>query len=585
MKSILKKSSILVAAAVLIVSAYFIAGILIYANNQYNEINTEDMEEAVSALRRFTPTGVFTDTDAAAEWISRVDTSGPYRITLISRSGQVIFDTEADSAIMENHLDRLEFQTAIREGTGTARRRSATLGQYYLYAAAALYDSAGEFTGVLRLSRLIPGFFTRLLSAILPFLTFGFLLILGTCIGLYYFSRYQSMWVEAKLNAELKKKTAELHKKAEEAEAESRHREVILNSMFDGVITLDSHLNIIHANPRLCSLFGVDKEENVRGISLLEFSHSAELEEAAQMVLSTGRPCEFTLKRCISGLQQFFQVFAAPLDVNPLKTPPEEAEWPVTDSGEPIFYKKSQGLVMVLGDISRLVKLEQVRKDFAANVSHELRTPIQVIQGFAENILNTQPYDQKQVYHFAEIIRKNARSMDNLTNDLLTLVSLESADVERPPLEDVILDSVITEAVDMAAVAAKNKNITIDVSCPPKLHVQLYSSLFVQALINLMDNSVKYSGKGSSIHVRAFQKSGQLVIEVKDKGIGIPAEHIDRIFERFYRVDRCRSREAGGTGLGLSIVRHIALLHRGTVEAESHAGEGSTFRLKLPLNK
>jgi len=581
MKSILKKSFIIVAAAVLVVSAYFIAGMLIYANNQYNEINTENMEEMVSALRRFTPPDVFVNIDATVEWISHMGIAGPYRITLINRNGRVIIDTETDSAVMENHLNRPEFQTAIRDSIGTARRRSATLGQYYLYAAAALYDSNGEFAGVLRLSRLIPGFFTRLLGAILPFLIFGFLIIMGACIGLYYFSRYQSILVEAKLNAELEKKTAELHKKAEQAESESRHREVILNSMFDGVITLDRNLNIIHANPRLCSLFGVDKEKDVRGISLLEFSHSTELEEAAQMVLSTGRPHEFTLKRCTSGLQQCFQVFAAPLDVNSIKTPE-------TDSGESIFYTKShgensRGLVMVLCDISRLVKLEQVRKDFAANVSHELRTPIQVIQGFAENILNTQPYDQKQVYHFAEIIRKNALSMDNLTNDLLTLVSLESADVERPPLEKVTLDSVITEAVDMAAVAAKKKNITIDVSCPPKLHVQLYSSLFIQALINLLDNSIKYSGKGSSIKVRAFQKAKQLVIEVKDNGIGIPAEHIDRIFERFYRVDRCRSREAGGTGLGLSIVRHIALLHHGTVEAESHAGEGSTFRLKLPL--
>jgi len=569
MKSVLKKSSIIVAAVVLVVSAYFIAGALIYANNQYNEINTENMEEAVMALRRFTPPDVFTDKDAANEWISRVDISGPYRVTLISRSGQVMFDTEADSAVMENHLNRVEFQTAIQEGVGTARRRSATLGQYYFYAAAALRDSAGEFTGVLRLSRLIPGFFTRLLGAILPFLIFGFLIILGTCAGLYYFSRYQSILVEAQLNAELKNKTAELRKKAEEAESENRHREVILNSMFDGVITLDGNLNIIHANQRLCSLLGVDREKDARGVSLLEFSHSTELEEAAQMVLSTGRPHEFTFKRCISGLQQCFQVFAAPLDVSSLKTPETD--------------KRSPGLVMVLGDISRLVKLEQVRKDFAANVSHELRTPIQVIQGFAENILNTQPYDQKQVYHFAEIIRKNAQSMDNLTNDLLTLVSLESADAERPPLEETTLDSLITEAVEMAAVAAKNKNITIDVSCPPKLNARLYGSLFIQALINLLDNGIKYSGEGSSIQVRVFQKAEQLIIEVKDGGIGIPAEHIDRVFERFYRVDRCRSREAGGTGLGLSIVRHIALLHHGTVEAESHAGEGSIFRLKLPL--
>jgi two-component system phosphate regulon sensor histidine kinase PhoR len=562
MKSFLKRSFIFVAGAVLIVSAYFIIGVLVFANNQYYEINTENIKEAVIAFKRFVPAEIFTDKNAALEWASLADFSGSYRITLINRNGQVIFDTEADSVLMENHLDRFEFQSAISEGIGTARRRSATMGEHYLYAAVAIEDSSGRFTGVFRLSRSIPGFFARLLSTAFPFLVFGFLIILGTCIGLYYFSQRQSLLAEAKLNFELKNKTAELNLKADEAEAESRHHEVVLNSMFDGVITLDNNLNIIHANSRLCSLFGIDKDEDVRGISLLEFSHSADLDEAAQVVLSTGRPFEFTLKRYISGLQQCFQVFAAPLDMASLQKPP--------------------GIVMVLGDISRLVKLEQIRKDFAANVSHELRTPIQVIQGFAENILDSSLDDQEQIYHFARIIRKNAQSMDNITKDLLTLVSLESGDTTRPPLEETLLDSVINEAIEIVAVEAKNKEITIDVSCPSNLNVQLYGSLFIQALINLLDNSIKYSGNGSSIKINVFKEKEQLIVEVKDNGIGIPAEHLDRIFERFYRVDRSRSREAGGTGLGLSIVRHIAMLHRGTVEAESHAGEGSTFRLKLP---
>jgi two-component system phosphate regulon sensor histidine kinase PhoR len=562
MKSILKRSYAFVAGAALIVSAYFIVGVLIFANNQYYEINTENMKEAAKAIKSFTPAEIFTDKNAAAEGVSLANISSSYRITFISRNGQVIFDTEADSAVMENHLDRIEFQTAISEGIGTARRRSATLGQYYLYAAVAIQDSSGRFIGVLRLSRLIPGFFSRLLSTTFPFLILGFLIIIATYIALYYFSRRQSLSIEAKLNSDLNEKTNELNTKAEEAETESRHREVILNSMFDGVITLDSSLNIIFANLKLCSLFGFDRGKDIRGVSLLEFSRSAELEEAARIVLSTGKPYEFTLKRYISGSQQCFQVFAAPMDTGLPQKPP--------------------GIVMVLGDISRLVKLEQVRKDCAANVSHELRTPIQVIQGFAENILDSSLDDLKQIYHFAEIIKKNAQSMDNITRDLLTLVSLESGNTERPPFEDVALDSVIGEALDSVSVAAKNKNITIDVFCPPNLNVQLYSSLFIQALFNLIDNAIKYSGNGSSIQVRAFQENDQIVIEVKDNGIGIPPEHLERIFERFYRVDRSRSREAGGTGLGLSIVRHIALLHRGTVEAESHAGEGSVFRLRLP---
>jgi two-component system phosphate regulon sensor histidine kinase PhoR len=559
MKAILKKNYVFVAAAIFIVSAYFITGVLIYTNKQYNAINIESMEESVNIIKRFTPPEVFTDNDAAERWISHLDTSGKYRITLISRNGQVIFDTEADTANIENHLDRPEFQATVRNGTGFSIRRSATLGKYYIYTAAAINDSDGRFTGVLRLSNLIPGFFTRLLSTTLPFLALGFLIIMGICLSLYHFTRYQSNLVQLKLNVELEKKTAELKQIIEKAETENLHREVILDSMFDGVLTLDNKLNIIHANQRLCSLF--DQNREYRNMSLVEFSHSAELEKAANIVLSTGRPYEFTFKRYNGKLQQF-QGFAAPLNAGP-RTPP--------------------GIIMVLGDISRLVKLEQIRKDFAANVSHELRTPIQVIQGFSENILNSQPDEYEQILHFAEIIKKNARAMDNLTSDLLTLVSLENPDAERPPLEEAAMDNIISEAVDIVAVAAKEKNISISVSCPPDFKVQAYSSLLVQAIVNLLDNSIKYSGKDSPITVLAFKEREQLIIEVKDKGIGIPAEHIDRIFERFYRADRSRSREAGGTGLGLSIVRHIALLHRGIVEAESHTGEGSTFRLKLPL--
>jgi two-component system phosphate regulon sensor histidine kinase PhoR len=558
MKNILKKNYVFVAAAILIVSAYFITGVLIYANKQYNAINKENMEEAVNIIKRFTPPEVFTDNDAAAQWISRLDISGKYRITLISRNGQVIFDTEADSANIENHLDRPEFQEAVKDGVGNAIRRSATLGKYYLYTAASINDSSGRFTGILRLSRLIPGFFTRLLSATLPFLALGFLIIMGICLSLYHFTRYQSHLVQVNLNAELEKKTAELKQLIEKAETESRHREVILNSMFDGVLTLDSKLNIIHANQKLCSLF--DQNREYRNMSLIEFSHSAELEKAANIVLSTGQPYEFTFKRYNGKIQQF-QGLAAPLN---------------TDANTP------SGIIMVLGDISRLVRLEQIRKDFAANVSHELRTPIQVIQGFAENILNSHTDELEQIFHFAEIIRKNAKAMENLTSDLLTLVSLENPDAERPPLEEANVGNIIKEAIGMVAVAAKEKNISISVSCPPDFKVQAYSSLLVQAIVNLLDNSIKYSGKDSLITVLAYNQ-GELIIEVKDKGIGIPAEHIDRIFERFYRADRGRSREAGGTGLGLSIVRHIALLHRGKVEAESHTGEGSTFRLKLPL--
>jgi len=397
------------------------------------------------------------------------------------------------------------------------------------------------------------------LSAALPFLAAGILIIIGTCAGLYYFSRRVSVLIEAKLNAELDAKTQELQMSSAEAETESRRRDAILNSMFDGVIALDSSLNIILVNPRICLLFGHAPEKKVRNMSLLEFSHSAELDEAAQTVITQNQPCELNLKRFVSGNEQHFQVYAAPLQTLP------------------------PGVVMVLRDISRLVKLEQIRTDFVANVSHELRTPIQVIQGFSETILDSPPSDTEQLRYFAGIIKRNAQSMESITTDLLTLVSFEDETTARPPLEKAALTPLFAEASDAVLFSARNKNIDITTDCPPGLCAFVHRSLFVQALVNLMDNAIKYSGNNSRIFVSAFQDKDTLLVEVKDKGIGIPAEHKDRIFERFYRVDRARSREAGGTGLGLSIVRHIALLHRGTIEVDSHAGEGSVFRLRLPL--
>jgi signal transduction histidine kinase len=224
-----------------------------------------------------------------------------------------------------------------------------------------------------------------------------------------------------------------------------------------------------------------------------------------------------------------------------------------------------------------------VRKDFAANVSHELRTPIQLVKGFSENLLESLPDDPDEIRHCVEIIHKNAQGMENLTNDLLTLVSLEDEGNPRPRMEETDVSALLEEAAAAVRFQSKKKDITIDIQCPAGLTAQLYGSFIIQAVINLLDNAVKYSSAGSRAEARAFASGEELIIEVRDQGIGIPAEHLERIFERFYRVDRARSREAGGTGLGLSIVRHIALIHQGRVEVESHGGEGSLFRIVMPL--
>ena len=575
MKTTLIRKPAFVTAAVLIVSAYFITGLLLYSSAQYNEVNINNLKESLVTLGRLTPPAVFSNSGEAAEWSSQFgkntgsqfDTS--YRITLIRRNGQVAFDTGADTAAMEDHLARPEFQDAVRGGIGAARRKSATMGVDYIYAAIGIRDSDSRIAGVLRLSRPVPGFFSRLAGSAFPFLAGGFLLILASLAGLYLLFRNVLNSMEVSQAAELREKLLLLEDQSQINEGTSRQLRAVLSSMFDGVMVLDSGLYIILANPRLCVLFGFNGDQNdLKGKPLLELCRSAELEENVRNVLETGQPAEFNLTRYATGGEQHLRVYAVPM--------------------KPGFGQNGPDLLVVLGDIGRLVKLEQVRKDFADNVSHELRTPIQVIKGFTENILDSSLDDKEQIRHFAGIIYRNAQLMENLTHDLLTLVSLEDDNGPRILMEETLLAPLISEAVSMVEITAKKKNITIECTCPEDLKVKVYGPYIIQALVNLLDNGVKYSNADSRVKVKAYTEAEYLFIEVKDKGKGIPAEHLGRIFERFYRLDRARSRETGkeaekGTGLGLAIVRHIAMLHHGNVDVESHAGEGSTFKLSLPI--
>jgi two-component system phosphate regulon sensor histidine kinase PhoR len=328
--------------------------------------------------------------------------------------------------------------------------------------------------------------------------------------------------------------------------------------MSEAVFAMDEKLMLHMVNRQARVLFGIDGD--VGSLSLLEATRSTELEEAAKSVLAGDTPDELEVLCHTAAVQRRFRVFASSLN------PPAPS-----------------GVVMVLGDVTRLHKLEQVRKDFAANVSHELRTPIQVIKGFAETLLDSPLDNREQIRHVIEIIEKNSRNMENLTNDLLSLVSLEDKESARPDMEETDIGQLFEEAADSVKFRAKEKKIAIGIRCPPGISAVLNGTLIVQALVNLLDNAVKYSPPSSKVFAEAERADGGLVISVRDQGIGISTEHLDRIFERFYRVDRSRSQDPGGTGLGLAIVRHIALLHRGRVEVESHAGEGSVFKIKIPV--
>jgi two-component system phosphate regulon sensor histidine kinase PhoR len=518
----------------------------------------------------------------------------------------VIADSRLNPGELENHGERPEVRKALGGTEGKARRTSASLGTELLYVALPVfYPAPGDrVSGVFRLSEEAPNFRSRISSAALPFLGLGgvlfslalFLVFLFSRSLSRSFTRLEEMALSVNspetfrklinsprlmsdteecitLEKALKDMASELNLRIENARREGRRLEAILNGMSEGVLAVDTKGKLRLVNRRGRELFGLGEETKAGDLCLLEAVHSAELEEAAGEVLSGRGPLEREITWCCDGFQRRFQVFAAPFGLDSGGEEPGASELSQNREGG--------GVVLVLNDITRLHRLEQVRKDFAANVSHELRTPIQIVKGFAETLLDSPLKDREQIRRCVGLIEKNARTMENLTNDLLSLVSLEDESGPRPEMQETDIEALLEEAVQPVKKAADEKKISIGVSCPPALSARLNGPLIVQALINLLDNGIKYSPPHSKLFLEARTGQGELLFTVRDQGVGIPPEHLDRIFERFYRVDRSRSHDPGGTGLGLAIVRHIALLHQGAVEVESHAGEGSVFRIRI----
>ncbi len=243
------------------------------------------------------------------------------------------------------------------------------------------------------------------------------------------------------------------------------------------------------------------------------------------------------------------------------------------------------GALLVLNDVTRMRRLENLRRDFVANVSHELRTPITSIKGFVETLLHDPPADGKSADRFLGIISRQADRLQAIIDDLLALSRLEQdggpASLRR---EDIRVVDVLLDAVNVCTAKAGGESPTVDIACAPDVHVAGNPALLEQAVANLVDNALKYSGADEPVTVVARHEGDRVTIAVTDRGRGIGVEHLPRLFERFYRVDRARSRKLGGTGLGLAIVKHIAQAHGGEATVTSTLGKGSTFTIALPAD-
>ena len=330
--------------------------------------------------------------------------------------------------------------------------------------------------------------------------------------------------------------------------------------MNEGVLAIDMEQTVIGLNGAAARLLGVEADK-ARGRSILEVVRNPELAHFVEAALAAESGLEGDLV-LHSGDDIYLQLKGAPLRGH------EE---------------RKIGIVIVLNDVTRLRRLETVRREFVSNASHELRTPITSIRGFAETLVESAADDPEAARRFAGIIATHARRLETLVEDMLTLSRLEYlSERETLPLERTPLAGVLAAAAAQCESRAADHGIRLSVSCPPELKALLSSSLMEQAVVNLLDNAIKYSEDGNEVSVTAEAAGERIVIRVRDRGCGIEKKHLPRLFERFYRVDNARSRKLGGTGLGLAIVKHIVLAHGGEVRVTSTPGAGSEFTIDLP---
>jgi two-component system, OmpR family, phosphate regulon sensor histidine kinase PhoR len=336
----------------------------------------------------------------------------------------------------------------------------------------------------------------------------------------------------------------------------------ILSSMSEGVIATDKVQRILLVNDAAGRLLGFDPNQAVG-------RHLWQVVRNDQIIRAAGEVVFGSERKLIS----VGPVSARHLDVTLCTFPTGPAP-----AGS------AQGLVIVAHDITQSFQYQELRKEFVANVSHELRTPLTVIKGFVETLQDGAWRDERKAPEYLATIHRHTEQLGNLVSDLLELSKLESAGLASPRRAPVELGLVIHKAHELLTPAAQRKHQTLTLDVPKTLPtIKGNADYLERAVSNLIDNATKYTPDGGTIHVTARANGQYVVVEVTDNGIGIPPDDVPRIFERFYRVDRSRSREMGGTGLGLSIVKHVAQVHGGHIEVDSTPGKGSTFRLKLPI--
>jgi len=500
------------------------------------------------------------------------------RATVIDATGKVLADSESNPATMENHATRPEFIAALSAKTGSNERRSATLGIPFLYVAAPISGGAVRLAYPLSDVAAIQGQVRRKLAwgSALAFMIALLAAAIASTAAVRRLQRIVDVAAHiaegdlkarvqdaspdeiGRLGGALDKTARQVERSFAAVRSSQRQLETLLNSMQDAVIAVSADGLVQWANQRMDRLVPQQTRlyapvvETIRDPDFL-----AAVKEATETKqVSTTRATSIVPGRA-------FDVTAAPLP--------------------------GGGAVAVLRDLTETERVEKTRRDFIANVSHELRTPLTSIQGYSETLLDSTPENAPPTREFLEIIRKNAARMARLTEDLLTLARVESGETRFdaepvPPIE------LLHDAEESFREIARSHGVELQIqdlqsgsTSPEALPLVLADREAIhQVFSNLIDNAMKYGRAGGRIVLGARPAPRGIEFYVRDFGAGIPSEHLPRLFERFYRVDKARSRESGGTGLGLAIAKHIMLAHSGSIRAESDLTQGSTFLFTLP---
>lgn len=508
------------------------------------------------------------------------------RVTIIGLDGKVLGDSDLtpdEIKTVENHFHRPEVQDALLTGLGESRRFSTTLQKHMLYVARSV--TSGEMKGIVRLAIPLSGLeqtsenLKQVLSVAM-FAAFILFSIAGALASKAISRRLQEMArVSKKIAAgdfsekmviSSKDEAADLAEafnfmieqikaRIQDITTGSSRFEAVLLSMFDGVVVVDSKGMIILMNPSLASLLQI--KDNPAGRKPVEVIRNIDVQEIMEEALSSPEGVRAKEVSVLMPEQKTLMVHATP----------------VAKEG------KSMGAVLVFHDITELRTLENLRRDFVANVSHELRTPISNIKGYAETLLDGAIDDEENAQEFVKIIHEETDRLAKLIADILSLSGIESGKLDMV-FEACSIKDLTERVVDGLSRKAADKEISIKIDLGGKeTKVSADEARITQVLLNLIENAIKYSLPGGRIRIWAEERDNFLQVNVEDTGIGIPEEDQPRIFERFYRVDKARSREQGGTGLGLSIVKHIVQEHGGEVSVKSAPGQGSTFSFSLPI--